>query len=370
MDSIVSAGAGLEKSATGNVVTISLDADTDDVRRGVGSHLWFTEAQGAGGGVGDGDALLRFGDRGRSPCPAEDVEDHVAAFVTGGSGITVSYTDNGSAPGSLTIAADSPNTDSVDEICRQFGSPQCRFVYVSPTKCRLIPCNGSRIMINGSIETVPGAGVEITNAGFSGNYLHYIYAWMDGGTMKLERSNTAFAMDTAGNNAGIMIKKGDSTRTLVGMVYTTSGQEFVDTAQRRLVASYYNRRQRVAKHTESGAVKTRSRTLTEVGSRVEWLSWDEDIPIFHANVGAHGTWHFVEFRLRVDGGLVVTCANTKANGSGEYLSLAQSGNMQGQAFGVGRHYVSGHGLDAGSHGVWFYGQRSFEGFTTMVQFMA
>ena len=249
------------------------------------------------------------------------------------------------------------------------GSPQCRFVYVSPLLCRLVPCHGNKIMINGRIECIPGTGVDISNAGFSGNYLHYIYAYMDGKTMKLERDRTAFAAETKGGGAGIMIKKGDSTRTLVGMVYTTSGQEFVDSDQRRLVASYYNRRQRVARHTESGAVKTRSRSLTEVGSRVEWLSWDEDIPIFHANVGAHGTWHFVEFRLRVDGGLVVTCANTRA-GSADYVSLAQSGNMQGQAFGVGRHYVSGFGLDAGMHGVHFYGQRSFEGFTTMVQFMA
>lgn len=97
--------------------------------------------------------------------------------------------------------------------------------------------NGTRLTINGTPQAIPQAGVTLVATGLTPSTLYYIYAFMSGGTMTLEASATAPAVDAT---TGISIKTADATRTLVGMAYPETGPVFTDTAKKRFVRSWFN----------------------------------------------------------------------------------------------------------------------------------
>lgn len=116
------------------------------------------------------------------------------------------------------------------------GLGQCRLT-LSGGSLLLSRFNGSRLTINGFAETIPSAGITLAATGLTPATLYYIYAYMNSGTMTLESSTTAYAVDSA---TGVQIKSGDATRTLVGMAYPETGPVFTDTAKKRFVRSWYN----------------------------------------------------------------------------------------------------------------------------------
>jgi hypothetical protein len=97
--------------------------------------------------------------------------------------------------------------------------------------------NGRRLTINGNPELIPSAGITLAPTGATPTQLYYIYAYMNSGTMTLERDTTAYAIDST---TGIAIKTGDATRTLVGMARPETGPVFTDTLAKRFVRSWYN----------------------------------------------------------------------------------------------------------------------------------
>lgn len=156
---------------------------------------------------------------------------------------------------------------------------QCRLEYVSTTQLNLNRRNGRLIFINGSAQTIPAGGVPLTNTGLTQATLYYVYAYMSGSVMALEAVTTAYAADTT---YGGMIKSGDATRTLVGMIYTDTGTPglFADTAAKRYVASWFNRRQRqVTGATVSGSVGTSTAEVNS-GGRAFFLAWGDVVTNF------------------------------------------------------------------------------------------
>src|ERR1700760_1751542 len=96
----------------------------------------------------------------------------------------------------------------------------CRLNYTSSTAITLIPFGGNQLCIQNGNYTIPSAGVVMSNSGLSSGTLYYIYAYLSSGTMTMEGSATAWALDSTGS---YRIKSGDSTRTFVGWVSMGTG---------------------------------------------------------------------------------------------------------------------------------------------------
>lgn len=120
---------------------------------------------------------------------------------------------------------------------------QCRFVYVSPTECRLMPCNGNGLIINGKQYRIDAAGVPVSNAGLAASAGYYAYAKDDGsGGFGLEFQAFSAAPHSR-HTDGVEIKTGDPTRTLVGMAISASTGQFIVNDTNYRIASWFNRKQ-------------------------------------------------------------------------------------------------------------------------------
>lgn len=117
------------------------------------------------------------------------------------------------------------------------GHGQCRLNHVSAVQIRLDPYNGNKLMIGGSSRSVPSAGVTLSNAGMAANTTYFIYAYWTGAALALEFSATTYATDAA---TGVKVKNGDPSRTLVGIIRTDAGGQFVNSASKQFVGSYFN----------------------------------------------------------------------------------------------------------------------------------
>ena len=133
--------------------------------------------------------------------------------------------------------------------------------------------NGSFLLIDTTVQVVPSGGVSLAPTGLTPSTLYYIYAYMSSGTMTLEASTTASAINVS---TGFRIKSGDATRTLVGIVRPVTGPAFTDTLTQRFVRSWFNSEK--ARLIGPGVASSRtvaSGTLAEVNSetRTEFLAW-------------------------------------------------------------------------------------------------
>jgi hypothetical protein len=112
------------------------------------------------------------------------------------------------------------NLDTLDSLIGGAVFGQCRLDYMNSVVVRLNRYNGSRLFINGKFESI--AALDLAPTGLTPGTIYYVYAWMNAGVMTLEASTTIPVIDST---YGHMIKTGDATRTLVGMVLTL-GREF------------------------------------------------------------------------------------------------------------------------------------------------
>lgn len=149
---------------------------------------------------------------------------------------------------------------------------QCRLARTNATTLTLSRDNGWKLFIAGCRETIPAAGVTLSNSGLSANTAYNIYAYMSGGTMTLEASTTARATDSSW---GHQIKSGDAARTLVGKIRTNASSQFVDTQAQRFVINWFNQRELSLKATDLGGATTAAAAFVELDNtkRAEFLSW-------------------------------------------------------------------------------------------------
>lgn len=160
---------------------------------------------------------------------------------------------------------------------------QCRLAK-SGSNIVLSPFNGNKLVINGTAQTVPSAGVSLAATGLTVSTLYYIYAYMNAGVMTLEASTTGHSTDAT---TGVEIKTGDATRTLVGMARPITGPAFADTAAQRFVRSWFNdpgiqgiNGLAIDRSTVSGTVVEIGASATE---RVEFLAWANERAKFEAS---------------------------------------------------------------------------------------
>lgn len=114
---------------------------------------------------------------------------------------------------------------------------QCRLAK-SGANVVLSPYKGNLLTINSAAEVIPSGGVTGSPSGLATATFYYVYAYMSTSAgMSLEFSTTAYSPNSA---TGMQVKFGDNTRTLVGIVRTTTGGAFADSATQRFVRSYFN----------------------------------------------------------------------------------------------------------------------------------
>lgn len=158
----------------------------------------------------------------------------------------------------------------------------CQLSVASTTSLQLTPYNGNRLFINGANYIIPSGGITISNAGLGASTVYYTYCYNNSGTLTLELSTTAPAIDTT---YGHKIKNGDATRILVGMIATNGSSQFSDIITARQCLSWYNR---VCKLGTASFTATRTSVntgaLAEINTeiRVLFLSWNEEYALICA----------------------------------------------------------------------------------------
>jgi hypothetical protein len=123
--------------------------------------------------------------------------------------------------------------------------------WVNNTTLAFKPYGGDGLKINGLWYSIPSAGIAglastgVFVNGVAGQNLvagtnYYIYAFMNGATLTADYSTTGHSTSTTAGNAGVEIKTGDDTRSLIGRVRCSS-PAFYNTPQYRWVRSWFNR---------------------------------------------------------------------------------------------------------------------------------
>lgn len=149
------------------------------------------------------------------------------------------------------------------------------------------PKNGNQITINGKKEIIP-SGVGVISGGvigiynnasidkkqhqkLKGNTLYYVYVYMKNKKMILDFSQISHKEDPKYGNE---VHATDSSRSLVGMVYTTKEGKFLGNNRSQLTLSWFNRGHTGILVSLDGA-ETTSKTAIEVDTkyRLEWLQW-------------------------------------------------------------------------------------------------
>lgn len=157
----------------------------------------------------------------------------------------------------------------------------------------LCPYKGNLLTVNGGANTIPDACVTLAPTGLTAGTTYYVYATASGGAINaLEASTTGHVTSTAAGNKGVEVKSGDEARTLVGMARPIAGPAWADTAARRFVRSWANRRGAALTNKLTAQATTGSATLAELdtAARIEWLQWaDETVSISSSGSASNAT---------------------------------------------------------------------------------
>jgi hypothetical protein len=211
--------------------------------------------------------------------------------------------------------------------------------------------NGRRVTINGIAELIPSAGVTLSASGLTPSTLYYIYAYMNSGTMTLEASATAPAVDAT---TGISIKTADATRTLVGMARPVTGPAWSDTIKQRFVRSWYNEDgvNLFSNFTANRATTSTSYVELNTEIRCEFLNWSGEI------VQALATGSVISGAASGQNRSSLAFDGTTSEPGGAQATLTNSDTVPFSApamktgLSEGYHYVTLIGLVASGTGTW------------------
>jgi len=171
---------------------------------------------------------------------------------------------------------------AMQSMLSQLGHGQCRLAVGSTTTLTLSPYNGRNVIVNGVQLQLPSAGVTYTISGLAASTLYYVYLSGTTAAPVLNLSTTAYVTNTN----GVVVKSGDVTQTLVGMVSTNASTQFVDAALSRTCLNWFNRRKIIADSATQPGYTFSNLTGAEINSalRVTFLNWADDVP-FISGVG-------------------------------------------------------------------------------------
>jgi hypothetical protein len=197
---------------------------------------------------------------------------------------------------------------------------------------RLMPMRGNGLTINGSIASVPLAGVALSAAGLAPGTLYFIYATASAGVVNALVATTT---PPATHVDGTQIMAGDPARALVGMAAADAGPAWVDSAAKGLVASWHNRRPRPQQLSAASSAATASGTYVELSPamRLEWLAWgDEPVEVTVATSGHVGAGAQQGTGIGIDG-----AANVASDHFHTTPNVATVGNFHSGFVSAGRH---------------------------------
>jgi hypothetical protein len=113
---------------------------------------------------------------------------------------------------------------------------------------RANPTNGGRIVIDGVMRQFQ-SGLTLDTTAYAASSLtpfsgapYYVYAYWTGSAIALELSLTGYTLANNNVHAGLAIKTGDTSRTLVGLVWLDANKEIVNNAQSNNLINWYNQR--------------------------------------------------------------------------------------------------------------------------------
>ena len=221
--------------------------------------------------------------------------------------------------------------------------------------------NGYKLFINNALRIIPAVSPTINTTSLSANTTYYIYAYMSGSTMTLEASATA---PTEYSINGVMVKTGDSSRTLVGMGRTNASPAW------SICRSWFNDIDNTASSyftTDRSTNNTAS--FTEINSeiRAEFLVWDGQAANISVNGGTllnmgAGDGGYAYYGIAIDGASpqdngcgIVGVAVADNYASQDWLPLSINTAISGLS--EGYHYATVSGLvvhTSGSGGLLYF----------------
>jgi hypothetical protein len=283
---------------------------------------------------------------------------------------------NGSQPmsGLLTLSGD-PTTalqavtkQYADSILTALNTHQFSYgqLVKSGTNIALMPWNGNLLGIGGVNAVIPDAGVSLSPTGLTVSTLYYIYAVQTAGVVTaLEASTTAYAISVTAGSNGQMVKTGDPTRRLVGMVRPIAGPAFSDLPAQRFVRSWLNRKRVQLRGATTGAFANGSVNVAveiNTAARVEFLLFADET----ADISNNGTvYNSVAGQstyggLSIDGAGLGAGAATLGGASGGASAIASAdisvaNRITASGLTEGYHYATMAGYVSGGIGTWYGG---------------
>lgn len=233
----------------------------------------------------------------------------------------------------------------------QAGHGRCKLSVSSTTTLLLLPYNGNGVIVNGITLQIPAGGVTYTISGLVASTVYYVYLAGTTAAPVLNLSTTAYVTGTN----GVVVKSGDATQTLVGMVYTNASTQFVDTALSRTCINWFNRRKIISDIAVQPGYTFSNTTTAEINTalRLTFLCWADDVPF----VSASGC-----FSMNVQG--TVTLATSVDTVGNQYTPSQNTTVIAGGSSGFSGHGALG--LTEGRHFTLLVGNINVSGTATVV----
>lgn len=228
---------------------------------------------------------------------------------------------------------------------------QCKLVFTSTTLLTLIPWNGNKLFISDRYYNIPAAGVTLANTGISAGSLYYVYAFISGGNIQLAADVTVPTVDTT---TGVIVRTGDSTKTLVGVIYGDTGGVFADSSTKRYVISWFNNAPRSllsANVSVSGITSLGTTQLS--GTGVSFICLGGEV----ADLGLDGqcsnttAGQFCTSRIGLDASPI---GNGMSGTSATANAICAANSRASVNPSAGFHTSTGYGLVSGGSGSWSY----------------
>jgi hypothetical protein len=187
----------------------------------------------------------------------------------------------------------------------------------------------------------------------SANTTYFVYAFDNAGVTTLEAVVTGHSTDSA---AGVEIKTGDATRTLVGMIRANNSGNLVDAGSQRFAISWFNRKPKFGTNNFASNKTTTSASAVEIDNttRVEYLTWsDSDVNLSgSAPISPAGGTTVCGILIAVDGSAVNSSLAFSETNPTNAFNAPVSGPVRSSE---GYHHADLFGFSDGTRVVTFQG---------------
>jgi hypothetical protein len=231
-----------------------------------------------------------------------------------------------------------------------------RLVCLSTIALGFAPYNGAGIQINGNQYAIPSGGITgLANTGVFVNgvgssnlvasTLYYVYCFVNSGVLTADFSTTTHATSSTAGNVGTEIKSGDDSRTLIGMVFVNSSNQFDDSSAKRNVVSWFNRRDRGGVSFFTTTRSVTSSVFVEVNAeiRVEFVTWNDEGVFTSANGEFNNSTSFTQTSIcsiAFDGTTPEECMCATAPQNGCNVAYGLSLVKDAGTLSEGHHYAT------------------------------